>query len=112
MWPHWRKAVSYTHLDVYKRQATVKEICYFTGISESVIKNLEKKGIIELYETEVYRTPREAEVEPCDGVQLNRDQKAAFSKLLKAMEQPKGSAALLFGVTGSGKTCLLYTSKP
>lgn len=84
--------------------ATVKEICYFTGIGESVIKNLEKKGIIELYETEVYRTPREAEVEPCDGVQLNRDQKAAFSKLLKAMEQPKGSAALLFGVTGSGKT--------
>lgn len=38
--------------------ATVKEICYFTGVGESVVKTLEKKEIIELYDSRFIALPK------------------------------------------------------
>ncbi len=84
--------------------ASVKEVCYFTGITAAVINTLVSKGICELYDKEVYRTPFTAD----DGVRLeillSDKQKSAFDGLNELIKEEKGSAALLYGVTGSGKT--------
>lgn len=83
--------------------ATVKEICYFTGVGESVVKALEKKEIIELYDSEVYRTP-EVTAEGERRITLNAQQKAAFYTFNGMMKSGKAGCGLLYGVTGSGKT--------
>ncbi len=84
--------------------ATIKEICYFTGIGESVIKTLEKKGYVEIYDTEIYRTPVAADSRTCEKIRLNKSQSEVFNTLSNLMKKPNGAAALLYGVTGSGKT--------
>ena len=44
---------------------SVKEICYFTGTSTSVIDTLRKKGVIYFYDEEVFRIEsRTAESKP------------------------------------------------
>ncbi len=85
--------------------ASVKEIVYFTGVSPSVIHSLEKKGIIEIFEKEVYRSP----VKPVKDAEtfeitLTDEQQKAFGSLSRLYSSDKGEAALLYGVTGSGKT--------
>ncbi len=84
---------------------SVKEIVYFTGVSSSVIKGLEKKGIISIFEKEVYRSPikNTAYVTPTD-IALTEEQNKAFKKLLELYSSDEGKVALLYGVTGSGKT--------
>lgn len=85
--------------------ATIKEICYFTGLTVSVPMSLVKKGIAVVYETEVYRNPYanegDGKIVPID---LSDEQQDAFDSLLKLYKSGKGGASLLFGVTGSGKT--------
>ncbi len=85
--------------------ASVKEVCYFTGVTPAVINTLEKKGIAELFDSEIYRKPRyERSKEKAESPTLTDEQNAAFSELLQKYKCPEGAAALLFGVTGSGKT--------
>lgn len=85
--------------------ASVKEIVYFTGVSPSVINTLAKKGIIEIFEKEVYRSPikhvKDAEI---SEITLTAEQQQAFDSLSQLYGSDKGEAALLYGVTGSGKT--------
>ena len=38
--------------------ASVKEVCYFTGVTQAVISSLHKKGLVELFDSEIYRKPR------------------------------------------------------
>lgn len=86
--------------------ASVKEICYFTGFTPSVIQALHKKGLVELYENEVYRNPYNnisSETEKSEIV-LSNEQQCAYDNLFKQCESLKGGASLLYGVTGSGKT--------
>ena len=85
--------------------ASVKEITYFTGVSPSVINTLAKKGIIELFEKEVYRSPHK-DIRPTDvkEICLSKEQNEAFETLSGLYASDKGEAALLYGVTGSGKT--------
>lgn len=86
-------------------ELSVKELTYFTGVSDSVIKTLAKKGVIELFQKEVYRSPvsniKEAEI---TEINLTEEQQIAFNKLQELYQSDKGEAALLYGVTGSGKT--------
>ena len=86
--------------------ATVKEVCYFTGFTPSVIQALEKKGLVEIFDNEVYRDPCENKsvtVEKTDIV-LNEEQQQAFESLLNQYDEGKVLTALLHGITGSGKT--------
>ena len=46
--------------------ASLKEICYFTGISQAVVDILAKKGIVNYYEEEIYRNPY-ANARPSNG---------------------------------------------
>ena len=84
--------------------ASVKELCYFTGASRTTIKSLAKKGVLALEEKEIFRRamPETGESTPLST--LNDQQQAAYQGLLDLMEEPAPQAALLYGVTGSGKT--------
>lgn len=86
--------------------ASVKELCYFSAVTAAVIQALEKKGIVELFDNEVLRNPYAAapEAPPLVSTLLNEEQQAAFDGLYAQYQSGKPSAALLYGVTGSGKT--------
>ena len=84
--------------------APTKELCYFTGASMPTIKSLEKSGILTLEEQEVFRRPPLDEVDPAGPVHLNEEQENAFQTLQDLCRTGKPAAALLYGVTGSGKT--------
>ena len=85
--------------------ASLKEICYFTGVSQSVIEGLVKKGVLVYFSKPVYRTPTNSgTISKCDKITLTDEQQAAADGLKKAYLSEKGEVALLYGVTGSGKT--------
>lgn len=85
--------------------ASVKEVCYFTGVTVAVVSALSKKGYVEIFDSEVYRKPKitaEKKITPIPP--LTENQQKAFDVLEKKVDEKKAGAALLFGVTGSGKT--------
>ena len=85
--------------------ASFKEICYFTGVSPSVIEGLVKKGVLTYFSKQVYRTPKINETaKNSDKITLTDEQQAAADGLRKAYLSDKGEVSLLYGVTGSGKT--------
>lgn len=86
--------------------ATVKEVCYFTGFTPSVIQALEKKGLVEIFDNEVYRDPCENKSVTVGKTEifLNEEQQTAFESLLSQYSEGKVLTALLHGITGSGKT--------
>ena len=85
--------------------ASVREVCYYTGVTAAVPASLVKKGAAEFFSAEVYRRPY-ADDEPTDTspIDLTDEQTAAYEKLSDVYDAGKGGAALLYGVTGSGKT--------
>ncbi len=89
---------------------SVKELCYFTGVTTSVISNLEKKGIISISEIPVYRIP---ETDITDNsankeIVLTGKQKKAYDGLIKQYHT-NGGVGLLYGITGSGKTSVFMS---
>ncbi len=83
--------------------ASVKELCYFTGASRQTVNNLQKRGILSFQEREVFRHALpEADQQPL--AQLSGQQQAAYEGLAELMDREDAQAALLYGVTGSGKT--------
>ena len=84
----------------------VKELCYFTGASVSTVNRLEKLGYLTLSERPVLRC-REIKPAKLDGpLILNDDQQACFAGLAKQQTEENPGVALLYGVTGSGKTAV------
>ncbi|MGI6248574.1 MAG: replication restart helicase PriA [Acutalibacteraceae bacterium] len=85
--------------------AAVKEITYFTGYTEAVIKALERKGIVEIYQEKVFRSPlKNTEADCKSNYMLSQQQQTALDGLLEKYHAGKYSVSLLYGVTGSGKT--------
>ena len=85
--------------------ASIKELCYFTGVSSAVISALENKGVIEITEDEIYRAPYETHYcENNEEIILSEEQQNAFNGLLDLYNNIEPKGALLYGVTGSGKT--------
>ncbi len=81
----------------------VKELCYFAGVTVSVVNSLVSKGLAEFYEQEYYRRPYESTKEDAKAITLTDTQLSVFNGLKE--EYNKGfSVNLLYGVTGSGKT--------
>lgn len=85
--------------------ASVKEVCYFTGVTPVVVSALEKKGLVETFDSEIYRKPGyDRSKENAPSPVLTDSQNEAYQRLLDKYNAPEGAAALLYGVTGSGKT--------
>ena len=87
-------------------EADVKEICYFTGASMQSVRALEKRGYIELESREVFRIPNYEGTEVNPIRELNEQQTEVYEGIKEMLEERKASAALLYGVTGSGKTAV------
>lgn len=86
--------------------AAVKEICYFTGLSAAVVDNLIKKGVLTVFQTEIYRSPQLSRDMKSDNTEivLSQEQQNAYNILKSDLDCEKYKTQLLFGVTGSGKT--------
>ncbi len=86
--------------------ASIKEICYMLGVTQSIIKRLIQNGICETYDAEVLRTPdfKETERKDPESIILNEDQQRVFLGILELVKKAKPCGSLLYGVTGSGKT--------
>ena len=81
-----------------------RDLLNHCGASRQSLKALEKAGLVELYTREAFRRPEihvgEREALPL----LNQEQQKAFDGINALAQSGQSAAALLFGVTGSGKT--------
>ncbi len=83
---------------------SVKEILYFTGVSNSVIDSLYKKGVIHFYDEEVFRIEKRVADKKAPEIILSEQQQKACDSLYREYKDSKPHTSLLYGVTGSGKT--------
>ncbi len=99
-----------------KRYAAVQLLCsegtlsttdlsYYTGVTTQTLRSLEKDGILAVSEQEVLRIGEHVAAEQIAGpIVLNDEQAAAYEGLAQILDERKAGAALLYGVTASGKT--------
>ena len=81
-----------------------RELLLHTASGRQSLKALVGAGYVELYQREAYRRPQihVGQTEPLPI--LSEDQQKAFEGIESIASAEKSGAALLFGVTGSGKT--------
>lgn len=86
-------------------EASVKEVCYFAAVGRTVIERLEKAHIVRCFTREIYRTSYQApaQSDPAE-IQLSEEQQQACGTLCQLYDTGEAKGALLYGVTGSGKT--------
>ena len=84
---------------------TVTEIEAFTDCSRAIVNTLVKNEYLEFVEKRVERNPlNNKQVENTQNLKLTDEQKVAFDKIAKAIDEKKYEQFLLYGITGSGKT--------
>ena len=84
---------------------SVKEIKYFTGVSQSVIDGLISRELLISFEKRVFRTEKKSiAVAENAEITLTDQQKTAFDGLISKYNEQNGNISLLYGITGSGKT--------
>ena len=99
--------VRYAVIELLCREGTLSstEISYYTGATMQTLRGLNKSGLVEFSEQEVLRVSAPAPSAHEDApITLNEEQQAAYEGLTALLEREGGSAALLYGVTASGKT--------
>ena len=84
----------------------VKEICYYTGAKPATVKRLADLGYLALSEREVLRCRQIKPAKLNGPLLLNSEQQAVFDGLTDQMRRQDPGVALLYGVTGSGKTAV------
>ena len=96
----------YAAVEMLCAQGTLSssDICYYTGASLQTLRGLEKAGIVSFAKQEVLRVSRHEPVEMALPIVLNDEQQQAFDGLLPLIARREAGAALLHGVTASGKT--------
>ncbi len=100
-----KQAELYKTLCIVK-EAAPKEICYLCGVTEAVLKALVQKGGAYYFEKECEQSfsPAQSGVSVRQEIVLNEEQQAAADGIFALIRDPNPNAALLHGVTGSGKT--------
>ena len=87
---------------------TASELCAVAGVTESPLKTMREKGILRVEEVRQERNPYSGT--PYVGqtpISLNDEQSAAVERLTELALSDEARAALLYGVTGSGKTAVM-----
>ncbi len=109
-----------------KKEVYTQAVEYLAGVGDAVsaktlseifsldiqaLKFLEKKGIIKLEKRRVFRQTYDfsAFEQKKEDIVLSKEQKKAFDTLLPLYNSNNPSAALLYGVTGSGKTSVILS---
>ena len=83
-----------------------KDLCYLTGCTNATLHRLEKLGYLRFYEMPVLRCALPDVPEQAEPIQLSQEQQQAFEGLCAQWQQDDPGAALLYGITGSGKTAV------
>mgnify|MGYP000385379903 CR=1 FL=1 len=98
--------VRYAVVELLSREGCLSssEISYYTGATMQTLRGLKKAGLVEFSEREVLRVSRYDNAPAREDIVLNGEQQAAFDGLCALLGREGGSAALLHGVTASGKT--------
>ena len=96
----------YAAVEMLCAQGTLSsaDLCYFTGASLRTLQGLEKAGIVVFSKQEVLRVGRYETAEDGAPIIFNEEQQTAFDGLLPLLARREAGAALLHGVTASGKT--------
>lgn len=87
--------------------ASGKEICYYTGVTQSVPDALVKKGLAVYYDDEVFRVPQTEAIKR-DDICLSEEQQNAYDDLCRLYQSDTAEVSLLYGITGSGKTSVFF----
>lgn len=88
-------------------EASVKDICYFSGVTPAVVNALARKGVVGFFRQRLPHDPLVRLKDTCcqtEKTVLSPAQRAAYEELLGLYRDKRAGAALLFGITGSGKT--------
>jgi len=85
-----------------ERSAT--ELLASAQVSSATLKNMVAKKLLSVYERELYRNPYKGRGKVTDDNTLSLEQQNACDTLASLAASGKPTAALLYGVTGSGKT--------
>jgi primosomal protein N' (replication factor Y) len=87
-------------------QVSVSDLREFTGAPLSALQRLVQLDLIQLDAQEAFRRPEYATGDTMEPPILNQQQQEAYEGLVSLLHSGKASVALLFGVTGSGKTTI------
>ncbi len=93
--------IGFIQLSKQKKDVTKKELSEYVDVGSNIIKELEKKKILEIYKKEISRLNEYSE-DLIDGFPLSEQQERAISSIYQVFEEK--DVLLLHGVTGSGKT--------
>ncbi len=85
---------------------SVKELEYFTGCTMATVRRLEALGYVTLTQREVFRRISIPDVQPGVPIILQAEQEQVYQGLRRQAIQEKPGVALLYGITGSGKTMI------
>ena len=83
---------------------SVKEICYFTGATAATVNRLAQLGYVTLSLRQVLRCREIVPAEITSPLTLTDEQNEVYEGLRRQMDGETPGGALLYGVTGSGKT--------
>ena len=85
-------------------RASADEVCQFTGAPKTSMKTLVRQKLVHIDTEPYFRRPTHYTGQPKPIPALTAAQAEVFSGLQALLRSPDAQAALLFGVTGSGKT--------
>ncbi len=90
--------------------ASVKEIMYMTSCTQALISRMKKLGVVDEFENEILRDAigKLGEQKDPKTISLNDEQQAAYEGIMELVKAGQPSGALLYGVTGSGKTAVFF----
>ncbi len=91
-------------------EISLSELERFFSLSRSVVNAMCKKGVCEIFERRVVRDPITAEKREKFSTPLTDEQANAVASVEELLLSGTPKAALLYGVTGSGKTRVIIES--
>lgn len=103
----YEKVIAY--LEGAEGKVLARELSEIYSVKHEALKLLEKRGIVTLSQHRVMREAYDfsAFTQKYEDVVLSEEQTAAYNRLLPLLESSEPAAALLYGVTGSGKTSVI-----